>query len=164
MICAFSYFSSGYTLIITFVPGVLAALLFYFLTFYKKQAEPQNILPLYLLALGVQFIHFAEEFVGGFNHKFPALFNSPEYPINLFVLFNMFAYCAFLMGGIMIYKKKTTMMIVPLFFVVYGTIGNAIAHVIFAIMVNGYFPGLYTALVYWIIGPVLIHRIWNETR
>ncbi len=164
MITAFSYFSSGLSLIVTFVPGVVLALIFYFLTIFKKQPEPDRVLPIYLLALGIQFLHFAEEYVTGFNYKFPALFNSPEYPINTFVVFNMFAYFMFILGAIMIYKKVKPPMIIPLFFVMYGIIGNAIAHVIFCLIVKGYFPGIYTALVYWVIGPIIIKKIWDETR
>lgn len=164
MITAFSYFSSGLSLIVTFVPGVILALIFYFLTIFRKQPEPDNILPIYLFGLGVQFLHFAEEYVMGFNYKFPALFNSPEYPINIFVTFNMVAYFMFILGGIMIYKRIKPPMIIPIFFVMYGIIGNAIAHVIFCIAVKGYFPGIYTALIYWIIGPIIVSRIWNETR
>jgi len=164
MITGFSYFSSGLTLIVTFVPGVILALFFYFLTFYKKFPKPKRIIPLYLLALGIQLLHFTEEFLMGFNHRFPALFSSPEYSIELFVAFNMFAYFLFLMGAIFIQKEIKPPIIIPLFFVVYGTIGNAIAHLIFSIISGGYFPGLYTSLLDWIIGPILIYRIWKETR
>jgi len=164
MISVFSYFSSGLSLIVTFVPGVILALIFYFLTVYKRQPEPDRILPLYLLALGIQFLHFAEEYITGFNHKFPGLFNSPEYPINTFVAFNMFAYFLFALSAIMIYKKIKPPMMIPLFFIMYGIIGNAIAHLIFCIVVGGYFSGFYTSLIYWIIGPILIKRLWEETR
>lgn len=164
MIVAFSYFSSGLSLIVTFVPGVILAVIFYFLTIYKKQPEPDKILPLYLFGLGIQLLHFSEEYITGFNHKFPALFNSPEYPLNTFVAFNMFAYFVFILGAIMIYKKIKPTMIIPLFFVMYGIIGNAIAHVIFCLIVEGYFPGIYTALVYWIVGPIIVKRIWDETK
>ncbi len=164
MITGFSYFSSGLSLILTFVPGVILALLFYFLTVYKKQPNPDKILPIYLFALGIQFLHFAEEYVTGFNHKFPALFNGSAYPINTFVIFNMCAYFMFILGAIMLYKKIKPPMIIPLFFVMYGIVGNAISHVIFCIVVGDYFPGVYTALIYWIIGPIIIKRIWEETR
>jgi len=164
MISTFILGSSGISLIVTFVPGVIAALLFYFFTVFKKQPEPDNILPLYLLGLGIQFLHFAEEYMTGFNHKFPALFKSPEYPIDTFILFNMFAYFMFALGAIMIYKKITPPMIIPLFFVAYGIVGNAISHLIYCIVVGGYFPGVYTSIIYWIIGPMIIKRIWDETR
>ena len=164
MITVFILISSGPTLLVTFVPGVIVAYVFYFFTFYKNQPEPDKILPLYLLAMGVQFLHFTEEYLMGFNHKFPALFNAPEYPIQLFVSFNMFAYFIFTMGAIIIYKKLKPPMMIPLFFIVYGIVGNAIGHVVFAIVSGGYFPGLYTAFIYWIIGPVIIKRIWEGTR
>jgi len=164
MVSGFTYFSSGLSLIVTFVPGVLVALIFYFLTVYHKMPEPKKILPLYLLGLGVQFLHFAEEFVTGFNYKFPGLFNSPEYPLNTFVVFNMFSYFMFALGAIMIYKKIRPPMIIPLFFVAYGIVGNAIAHAIFCFVEGGYFPGIYTSLIYWLLGPALVWAIWKETR
>lgn len=164
MILVFSYFSSGLSLIVTFVPGVILALIFYFLTVYKKQPNHEKILPLYLFALGIQFLHFAEEYMTGFNEKFPALFNSPEYPINTFVAFNMFAYFMFIMGAIFIYKRIKPPMIIPIFFVMYGVIGNAIAHLIFCIVVGGYFPGFYTSILFWVLGPMLIKAFWKETR
>ncbi len=126
--------------------------------------DPKGILPLYLFALGIQFLHFAEEYIFGFNYKFPAIFNSPEYPLNTFVAFNMFAYFMFIMGAIMIYKQIKPPMIIPLFFVMYGIVGNAIVHAIFCFIENGYFPGMYTALIYWGIGPLILFRFWKATR
>ncbi len=163
MIVTFILISNGPTLLVTFVPGVIVAYIFYFLTFYKKQPAPNKILPLYLFALGIQFLHFTEEYLTGFNHKFPALFDAPEYPIELFVSFNMFAYFLFILGAIFIYKKIKPLMMIPLFFIIYGIVGNAIAHVIFALVSEGYFPGLITALLYWVIGPIIIKTIWKET-
>ncbi len=164
MISGFSYFSAGPTLLYTFVPGVVTALIFYFLTFYKKTPQPNKILPLYLLALAVQFLHFTEEYITGFYYKFPALFNAPAYDVDVFLVFNMLAYSLFVMGAVAIYKGVKSAMLVPLFFAVYGTIGNSIAHLIFAIMAKSYFPGLYTSLIYWILGPMLLITIWRETR
>ena len=50
--------------------------------------------------------------------------------------------------------------------VVGGTsgIGNGIAHTTWAIRLGTYFPGLYTALVYWILGPLLLNRLLGNAK
>jgi hypothetical protein len=55
-------------------------------------------------------------------------------------------------------------MIIPLFFIIVGVLLNAIGHIMASIYVGGYFSGLYTALLYVVIGPIMMNRILNETR
>jgi len=43
-----------------------------------------------------------------------------------------------------------------IFFIMVGLIGNGIGHTIYAIMVKGYFPGLFFSILEFIIGIVLI--------
>ena len=50
------------------------------------------------------------------------------------------------------------------FFIVVGVMLNSIGHIIIALYVGGYFSGLYSALAYLIVGPMLIKRIFDETR
>ncbi len=81
----FSIFSSGLSLIVTFVPGMVLAYVLYLFTFYRKLPIPEQFLPLYFFALAVQFLHFAEEHATYFDIVFPALFNAAPYPHNLFL-------------------------------------------------------------------------------
>jgi Protein of unknown function with HXXEE motif len=164
LIIAFSIFSSGLSLIVTFVPGMILAYVLYLVTFFRKLPDALDILPLYFFALAVQFLHFAEEHATHFDVAFPALFNAPPYPHNLFVSFNMVAYFMFIIGGLAIYWKFKPLTLIALFFVSYGVLGNAIAHLVFAIVAKGYFPGLYTSLLYWILAPMLLKRIWHFSR
>ena len=164
MIAVFVAISSGMTLLVTFVPGVVVALVFYFLTCYQRQPPPDRILPLYLVGLAIQMLHFAEELLNDFGVRFPALLGADPYPTDLFVLFNMVAYAGFLGGAIIIFNRKQSLMMIPLFFIIYGMMGNAIAHTTFSIVTGGYFPGLYTSLLYWLAGPVIVRQIWKETR
>lgn len=164
MIVVFWVFSSGWSLRLTFVPGVVLAYGLFLLTVARKPPAPERLLPLYLLALAVQMLHFAEEYVTGFYVRFPELFGGGAYTAETFVMFNMSAYFAFVIGAILPYKGIVAPMMIPLFFITYGVIGNAITHVIFAIAAGGYFPGLYTSLLYWLLAPLLIRELWRVTR
>ncbi len=147
-------------IVIVFVPGVVLAFVVYLFTFYKHPPEPGKLLPLYLLALGIQFLHFAEEYVTGFTVELPKLLGQEEYSKEVLVIFNMVAYFVFALGGIALYKKSREWMIIPIFFILVGVVFNSIAHILTTVYVGGYFPGLYTAIVYLFIAPILLKRIF----
>lgn len=164
MITVFWLFSSGWSLRLTFIPGVVLAYALLLLTVRRKAPDSTSLLPLYLLALAVQMLHFAEEYVTGFYSKFPELFGGAAYSVDTFVVFNMSAYFLFVLGAIMLYRKVREPMMIPLFFIAYGVIGNALSHLVFAIIAGGYFPGLYTSLIYWVLAPLLVRALWRGTR
>ena len=85
------------TSVIIFIPGVIVTYLFYLSTYYKKTAGPERILPLYLLALGIQFIHFTEEYLTDFTVALPNLLGQNQYPIDYWLTFNMIAYSIFIL-------------------------------------------------------------------
>ena len=150
--------------VLVFIPGVILSYILYLKTFYKKTPNPERILPLYLLALGIQFIHFTEEYLTDFTKAVPNLLGTEEYPMEYWIVFNMVAYFVFIMGGIVLFKKIKELMIIPLFFILVGVLLNSIGHILISLYVGGYFSGLYTALIYVIIGPLLIKRVFDETR
>lgn len=164
MILILIWVSSTMPVVLVFIPGVLVTFLFYMKTYFRKTPGPKGILPLYLLALGIQFIHFTEEYVNGFTVEIPKLLGQAEYPIDYWLTFNMLAYFIFIIGGIILFEKKKEYMIIPLFFIVVGVIFNTVAHILTAIYVGGYFPGLYSVLLYLIVGPLLISKIIKETK
>ena len=147
-----------------FIPATIITLLVYFKSFYRHMPEPSRILPLYLFALGVQMLHFAEEFLYGFVADMPALFGEQPYPVDSWLFFNMAAYFIFIVGGIALFRKNKEYAIIPLFFIVVGVVLNGIGHVGLSIYNGGYFPGLFTAVVYLFIGPVLIKRIFSTNE
>ncbi|PLS81788.1 hypothetical protein CYG49_01445 [Candidatus Saccharibacteria bacterium] len=153
--------SSGLSLIVTFLPAIPIAFLGFWLISWRRGHNYQCVLPVYLFAVAWQLLHFAEEYITGFNAQFPDIVDgSPAYPIETFVLFNMVAYFFFILGAVFGLIGRHKIFMLPVwFFAVYGVCGNAIAHVIFAVINNGYFPGLITALGYFIIGPILIKRL-----
>ena len=129
-----------------------------------KNPDPERILPIYLFALGVQFIHFTEEYITGFTVELPKLFGQMEYDIQYWLAFNMMAYVIFIMGGIILFKKIKELMIIPLFFIIVGVLLNSIGHVLISIYLGSYFSGLYSALIYLIVGPILINRILIDSK
>lgn len=167
LLVVFSYGSSGMSLIATFVPAlVLVWLLFAFLYFKKIELPGYNLfLPLYFLTLGWQFIHFTEEFLTDFKEVFPLTYGGQPYPANTFVAFNMFSYFVFIVSPVLVYFKGLKFLFIPvLFFVVYGAMGNAIAHSWWSIYFGHYFSGLYTSLLYWILGSVLLKMILKSKK
>lgn len=162
LLIAWTLGSSGGSLIATFVPGVASAWCLFALLYVRRIAlpAPAAFLPLYYLGLGWQCIHFAEELMTGFNSRFPAMYGGAPYRTTTFVIFNLASYLVFAISPPLVYMRGRRFLMVPLlFFVVYGMVGNAVAHTYWSLRSGGYFPGLYTSLPYWVLGPYSIFRI-----
>lgn len=158
---AFAYASHGPSLTVTFVPAMaLSYGLYLSRTARRPMPDPDRVLPLYLAALAVQFLHFAEEYITGFNVLWPALFGATPYAAGTFVAFNMAAYTAFILGALALYRGVRPPMLLVWFFAVMGVMGNAVLHPIYCLVVGGYFPGLWTSLAYLVLGPLLLRRLW----
>ncbi|MFN2458012.1 MAG: HXXEE domain-containing protein [Chitinophagaceae bacterium] len=144
---------------IFFIPAMIIAYIFYIIKSHNKENKHPNF-TCYLLCIAIQLLHFTEEFIFGFNKRLPELMLGipPQHP-NLFVSFNMVAYSLFVLGAIGIYKKIKFMMIIVWFFAIAGVVFNVIGHMLYAIRVEGYFPGLYASFMYWIAGPILLSRM-----
>ncbi|WP_126974335.1 hypothetical protein [Gynurincola endophyticus] len=167
MLILFVWGSSGMSLVATFVPGLIFAwYLFAFIYFNKIELPDYNIfLPVYFLTLGWQFVHFAEEFITNFKELFPLMYGGLPYSENSFVIFNMFSYLMFIVSPVLVYFRGLKFLFIPaLFFIVYGAMGNAIAHSWWSIYFGQYFSGLYTSLVYWILGTVLVTIVFRSKQ
>jgi hypothetical protein len=62
------------------------------------------VLPIYLLAIAVQCVHFTEEYVTGFQRQFPRLFGD-DWSDPRFVTFNMLWLAAFVLVGLGVYRR-----------------------------------------------------------
>jgi hypothetical protein len=162
MISIFSYMSAGLSLIVTFVPGVVLAYIFYFLFCYRKNPDPAEVLPVYFLGIGFQLLHFAEEHATNFDRDFALLFHAAPYNHNLFTSFNMISYFMFLVGGYAIYKGIKPLMIIAMFFISYGMFGNCIGHISYSLVVKGYFSGFYTSFLNFVLSFVILKRLWKQ--
>ena len=143
----------------SFVPVMLVALVCYFRTSYREMPEVGRVLPFYLIALALQFLHFTEEYVYGFHQRVTEIMaGMPPFDVNVFVAFNMIAYSLFLLAGVGMYKGLKFPMLIVWFFAI-CVLGNAVWHVLLTVRVGGYFPGLYTSLAGWVLGPIILSRL-----
>ena len=152
----------GKPLVVTFVPGVVASWFICVRMCAREVMLPKasRFLPLYYLTLAWQFAHFGEELATGFQTRFPDLYGAEPFPVYVFILFNMISYIAFLLATVLVFARHLHFFLIPvLFFIVYGAMGNAVAHTFWAILHRGYFPGFFTAQVYWVLGPLLLTRL-----
>ncbi len=148
-----------------FMPAMILALFCYFLTNYRTAPKPMRVLPVYLTALSLQFLHFTEEYVYGFHFRVVEIMEGvPPFDVNTFVAFNMIAYFLFLMGALGLYREMKWPMIFIWFFTFGGALGNAVWHPLLAVKVGGYFPGLFTSFAYLILGPILFMRLWEVRK
>lgn len=146
---------------LSFVPAMVVAFVCYLLTSYREMPKVKRVLPIYLIALAIQFLHFTEEYVYGFHQRVTEIMaGMPPFNVNVFVAFNMIAYCLFLLAGVGMYKGMKSPMIIVWFFAI-AVLGNAIWHLLLSLKVGGYFPGLYTSFAGWILGPILLKRLWE---
>jgi len=165
LIVLFFALSPGLGLIVTFVPSMVVAYVCYLLTSYRAMPDPARVLPVYLLAVAVQCLHFSEEFATGFYTRWPVeIFHARPFDVTVFVLINLVSDAAFILAALAIYKRVKIPMIIVWFFTIMGAIGNAVQHPIYAVMVGGYFPGLFTSFIYLALGPVLFWRLWAGSR
>ena len=145
----------------SFVPAMVVAFVCYLLTSYREMPKVERVLPIYLIALAIQFLHFTEEFIYGFQFRVTEIMaGMPPFKVNVFVAFNMIAYCLFLLAAVGMYKGIKFPMIIVWFFAI-CVMGNAIWHLLLTLKVGGYFPGLYTSFAGWILGPILLKRLWR---
>jgi hypothetical protein len=166
LIIVFAVISPGVAMWWTFIPSMITAYACHMASTARAVPDPDRVLPVYLIALGWQFLHFAEEFMNGFYRRWPEdIFDAPAMSVEFFVLGNMISYAAFAMGTLALFKGVRVPMLIVWFFAVQGVAGNAVGHLLYSLISGDLgFPGFYTSLGYWIIGPVLIHRLWATTR
>ena len=155
----FIWIGSIISAVYLFVPAAVITFLIYLQFFYKKMPKPRKILPLYLGALSIQMLHFAEEYLTGFVVELPKILGQDPYPEDYWLVFNMAAYAFFIMGGVVLHKKIKEFAVVPIFFILVGVFLNPIAHVGLTIYKGAYFPGLYTAILYFFLIPFLVREI-----
>lgn len=168
LVALFLIFLLGATLIRAGLPYFVifgaAALISYgawLLTTYKRPADPQTILPLYLLALAVQVIHTVEEYIMDFPGEITTLFNSPPVGRDVFAVAVMGGFAAMwiLTALGLIYKNPFANYLLWFFLVGPGVI-NSVAHFSFPFLGHShYFPGLITLILPTIMSIVVIRAL-----
>ena len=121
------------------------------------------MLPIYLLAIAVQCLHFMEEYLTGFQHRFPRLFGA-DWSDAHFVTFNMLWLAAFVLAGLGVYRRVQLAYLIVLFLALIGGVGNGASHLVLSATSRGYFPGLITAPFCLLVGVLLINRLFAGTQ
>jgi hypothetical protein len=164
---AFTRLSSGMSLIVTFIPGLVftwVTLVWLYVT-RTKLPSGERFLPAFFALLAVQLIHLAEELTTGFLVKFPLLYGGRPYSQDFFVAFSVVSYCVVTVCCILAFTQGLRFLLMPaLFFVIYAGIGNAIAHTWWSLSLRAYFPGLVSAQIFWVAGPLVLHRLTRARK
>ncbi|WP_205826196.1 hypothetical protein [Microbispora catharanthi] len=166
LIALFAYLSPGLALWLTFIPAMVIAYGCHLATTDRRLPDPSRVLPIYLIGLAWQFLHFGEEFMNGFNWRWPTqVFGANAMSLPMFVWINMISYAAFALGALAIYRGWRVPLLIAWFFAIMGAMGNAIGHPIYDLVSGDLaFPGIVTSLGYWVIGPILVYRLWTSAR
>jgi Protein of unknown function with HXXEE motif len=121
------------------------------------------VLPVYLLAIAVQCLHFTEEYITGFQHQFPKLFED-DWSDGRFVTFNMLWLAAFVLAGLGVYRRVPLAYLIVLFLALIGGVGNGTAHLVLSATYRRYFPGMITAPFCLVVGIALLIRLFPRAR
>jgi hypothetical protein len=124
--------------------------------------EPARVLPVYLLAIVVHCLHFAEEFAAGFQRQFPNLFESEWNDVH-FVTFNMVWLTVFVLGALGVHRRMPLGYLGVIFLAAIGGVGNGASHLLLSAMWRRYFPGAITAPVCLIVGVAVLTKLFGET-
>ena len=145
--------------------SLLLAFFAWLFTTYQEPANPDRVLPLYLLLIAAELLHMAEEYVTSFPEEFSAL-TGAGMTQDIFVV-------VFVMGGVILallsaigVMYRNPLANFYLWFVIIGPgFVNGIAHVLFPIMAGTvYFPGLVTVFLPVVIGITLALQLYRDSR
>lgn len=159
--------SSGPSLVVFEMPGLVAAWLVFAWMHFRQFELPSAgaVIPFFFIAMAVHFLHFAEQFTTGFADRFPLLYGGAPYSANQFVVFTMISAAISTLTCLAVYLRSATFLLVPVLFFAFSAIyGSAIAQTWWSFEVQGYFPGLITSLVNWLVGPILIAILLRDFR
>lgn len=132
----------------------------YFLwAFTDWHAAPSKILPLYVLAIAVQFLHVAEEFSSGFQRKFPQLLGY-QWTDARFLAFNALWIAIFVLAALVIRRTAIAYLMV-IFLALAGGVANGSGHILLFAVEHGSFPGIITAPFLLIVGVALLLRLYK---
>ena len=129
-------------------------------------AEPRQYVRLgnwFAAGIAAQFAHFSEEFINGFQIRFPELLGLQPWSARLFVNFNLAWIAAGLFAVPLVRRGFRPALFFAWFFAV-ASMANGVAHPLLALGAGGYVPGLWTSPVVGLLGAVLWRKLWLATQ
>jgi hypothetical protein len=152
------WMGSGTTLLSV---GLVLAYLLWIAAPWKN--DPPAVLPMCLLAIAIQCLHFAEEYVTGFQRQFPKLIGY-EWSDSRFVVFNLAWLAVFVLAALGVYGRVVLAYLIVLFLALVGGVANGAGHLLLSAMQGRYFPGAATAPLCLLAGIGLFSKLFGETR
>jgi hypothetical protein len=129
----------------------------------SDQLERKRFAVLFLIGVGLQCIHFMEELQTGFYVRFPALLGQTAWPATFFAAFNVCWIALWLISAAGLVTGFRAALF-PIWFFIFATVLNGVAHPILAALSGRYFPGLATSPIVGIMGVWLWYRLARLTR
>lgn len=128
----------------------------------SDRLERERFVVLFLAGVALQCIHFAEEFLTGFNLRFPELLGLTPWPGEFFVAFNVcwIAVWTISAAGLLAGYR---LVLFPVWFFAFGMTANGVGHPLLAAASAGYFPGLLTSPIVGTLGVWLWYRLSELT-
>ncbi len=129
----------------------------------SERAARRRLAGVVAAAIGVQGVHFLEEWATGFYERFPELLGLVPWSASLWVSFNLVwiaIWCLSLVGVLAGWRAA----LFPVWFLAIACAVNAVAHPLLALAVGGYFPGLWSSPLAGVTGVVFLGRLASFTR
>jgi hypothetical protein len=119
----------------------------------------------WIAALGIflHLGHFIEEWLTGFQVRFPSLLGFAPWSSAFFVSFNLFWVTIWILC-LVFFELRTRMTLFPIWFLALGSTANGLVHPLLSVTVAGYFPGLWSSPLVGICGVFLIRALASFTR
>jgi hypothetical protein len=129
----------------------------------QRWAVGRALRPVYLIGIGVFVLHATEEFRTGFQREMPALFGG-TWTNTQFVAFNAVWLVTFVIAAVTLSRRSPLPVLVVLFFMLAGCLGNGVMHLLLAVQAGGYFPGAWTAPLCFLVGIALCGQLYGTSR
>lgn len=115
------------------------------------------------VTLGLQLLHFTEEYLHQFHVRLPELLGLAVWPETFFLTFNLvwLTIWAAAITSLETFPKAAAF---PLWFLAIASAANGLAHPLMAIAVDGYFPGLWSSPLVGILGLLLLRQLSLATN
>ena len=126
----------------------------------RWNTDATTVLPVYLLAIAVQCLHFTEEYLTGFQRQFPRLLGG-EWGDAQFVTFNMVWLAVFVLAAWGVHQQVRVAYVFVIFLGLIGGVGNGASHLFLSAVNRRYFPGAGTAAVCIGVGIALLLRLFR---
>lgn len=123
--------------------------------------QSAHIRTILLATLSLHGVHLIEETIFKFYALFPQLAGLAPWPASLFIIFNLVLITVWLSG--LFFSQVGRFYAILYWFLAIASMVNAIAHPLFSLATQGYFPGLMTAPFVGVAGFVLIKKLYQIT-